>query len=153
MNGLKLSVTFAALLGTSLATAAPRSDAAMQEEINHYVNQYRLKHGLNALKLDARISAEATKHSQDMARHRIPFGHQYFPQRVKHLYAQIKHASGAAENVAYNYKDAKYLVSEWVKSPGHRRNIQGHYKLTGIGIARDTQGKLYYTQIFVNAVG
>ena len=141
------------LFAVNTPVLAVSSDAKMQQEILSYVNQYRLQHGLNALTLNPIISAEAIKHSQDMARHAIPFGHQYFSDRVKRLYGKIKEASGAAENVAFNYKDTKYLVSQWVKSPGHRRNIVGHYKLTGIGIARDKQGKIYYTQMFMNTGG
>jgi hypothetical protein len=39
-------------------------------------------------------------------------------------------------------------VDGWIKSPGHRHNIVGRYNLTGIGIVRDSAGKLYYTQLF-----
>ncbi|MEB3337507.1 MAG: hypothetical protein VKJ46_08605 [Leptolyngbyaceae bacterium] len=36
-----------------------------------------------------------------------------------------------------------------MKSPGHLKNIKGQYNLTGIGIAKDSQGKYYFTQIFI----
>lgn len=88
-----------------------------------------------------------------MATHKIPFGHQYFNDRIKHLYSRISHCRGGAENVAFNYKDSRYLVDQWIKSPGHKRNIVGHYNQTGIGIARDKNGKLYYTQMFILADG
>ena len=147
------------LLGTLISAALPgramnkqdnpSSDEIIQKNILFYVNQYRLAHGLNALKLNSSISNEATRHSQDMANHRIPFGHKYFPDRIKRLYKQIEQCRSGAENVAYNYKDTKELVRQWIGSPGHRRNIEGHYNLTGIGIARDKNGKLYYTQMFI----
>jgi uncharacterized protein YkwD len=65
------------------------------------------------------------------------------------LYSQIKQCEGGAENVAYNYKNAQDVVRNWIASSGHRRNIEGNYNLTGIGLARDRRGKLYFTQIFL----
>ncbi|MGQ3890037.1 CAP domain-containing protein [Legionella sp. CNM-1927-20] len=124
----------------------------MQQDILHYINQYRIKRGLFPLKLNDSISAEATHHSQEMATHHVPFGHQGFSTRIKHLYSAIKDARGGAENVAYNYKTAKIVVDEWIKSPGHRRNIVGNYNLTGIGIAYDEKGKIYYTQLFIRTI-
>ena len=124
-------------------------DTANQKKILIYVNEYRSKHGLPPLRMNKWISQEAKKHSQDMANHRIPFGHQYFSKRIQRVFGKIKQCRGGAENVAYNYKDAKIVVQQWLTSPGHRRNIEGRYDLTGIGLARDKQGKLYFTQMFV----
>lgn len=124
-------------------------DALNQKKILFYVNQYRQKHGLMPLQMSKVISQEAEKHSRDMAAHRVPFGHQYFSQRIKRVFDQLKFPRGGAENVAYNYKDGKTVVEQWLTSPGHRHNIEGHYNLTGIGLARDKGGKLYFTQIFV----
>ncbi|STX51983.1 putative transporter [Legionella busanensis] len=133
---------------------APKETAVtqMQQDILFYINQYRIKHGLSPLKLNEVISAEATQHSKAMAAHQVPFGHQGFSTRIEHLYSAIKNAHGGAENVAYNYKTAKIVASEWIKSPGHRRNIIGNYNLTGIGIAYDNKGKIYYTQLFLRTI-
>jgi uncharacterized protein YkwD len=99
--------------------------------------------------MDNRIVKEAKKHSQDMANHTLPFGHQRFGNRISRLKTQMKHVGGAAENVAYNYRDAEDVVRNWLLSPGHKRNIDGHYLLTGIGVARDKHGSIYFTQIFM----
>ena len=125
------------------------NDAGMQKEILHYINEYRTTHGLSRLTMIPAISQEATQHSIEMARHKIPFGHLKFNDRINRLYKKIKESNGGAENVAYNYKDAKEVVRQWLLSPGHRQNIRGHYNLTGIGIARDERGRIYYTQLFV----
>lgn len=125
------------------------SDTAIQNAVLFYVNEYRQKHGLSRLTMDSNIVIQARQHSQDMANHRMPFGHQDFGKRIAKLRKQIKNSGGGAENVAYNYKTAQIVVSQWIKSSGHRRNIVGNYNLTGIGVARDKQGKLYYTQIFL----
>ncbi|AWN75005.1 CAP domain-containing protein [Legionella anisa] len=145
------SIIFSLLPCAYAASAAKHvdSDTAMQNAVLFYINEYRQKHGLSKLTMDNHMVIQARQHSQDMANHRMPFGHQDFGKRIAKLRSQIKNTGGAAENVAYNYKTAQIVVSQWVKSPGHRRNIVGNYNLTGIGIARDKQGKLYYTQIFL----
>jgi uncharacterized protein YkwD len=130
-------------------TNASNEDSVRQEVLT-YVNQYRKEQHLPALQLNVNISQEASKHSQDMAAHRLPVGHDLFNQRIKRLRSLLPKTHAWAENVAYAYtEDAKEVVSGWMKSSGHRKNILGHYNFTGIGIARDKQGKLYYTQIFI----
>jgi uncharacterized protein YkwD len=131
------------------AYAANSNDAAMASEILMYVNQYRAQHGLDQLVMNDTISHEAHRHSQEMATHAVPFGHDGFSQRMHYLRSHVIDASSGAENVAYNYKTAKIVVDGWLHSPGHRRNIMGHYNLTGIGIVRDKAGKIYYTQMFL----
>ena len=125
------------------------SDIAIQNSILIYINEYRQKHGLSALKMDNNIVKEAKNHSIDMANHTMPFGHKYFLSRIDRLHSKIKNSGAGAENVAYNYKDAQDVVKNWLRSPGHKRNIDGNYNLTGIGIARDSKGKIYFTQIFL----
>jgi uncharacterized protein YkwD len=43
---------------------------------------------------------------------------------------------------------AKEVVEGWLNSPGHKRNIEGDFTLTGIGVAKNNKGIIYYTQIF-----
>lgn len=125
------------------------SDDALAHEILAQINQYRMHHGLSKLAMHPLMVQEATAHSQAMARHTLPFGHTGFATRMQHLLHNIPHAANGAENVAFNYKTAKIVVDGWLHSPGHRQNIMGHYNLTGIGIARDSTGKPYYTQLFL----
>ena len=129
------------------------SDAEHQKMILYYVNAYRSKHHLSPLKMSTVISLEATQHSRDMASKAMPFGHTNFNGRIKRLYQQFKDCRGGAENVAYYKLDTKKLVEQWVASPGHRRNIEGSYNLTGIGIAHGKTGWAYYTQIFLRSDG
>ncbi|MDP3269374.1 MAG: CAP domain-containing protein [Legionella sp.] len=126
-------------------------DSSIQRDILLSINKYRIGHGLSPLILNESISIEARKHSQDMANHKMPFGHNQFLTRIQRLHVQIKNSGAAAENVAYNYKDGHDVVKNWLLSPGHKRNIDGNYDLTGIGIARDGKGKLYFTQIFLRS--
>lgn len=125
------------------------NDTAIQNAILFYINEYRQQHGLTSLKMDNRIVKEAKQHSIDMATHKMGFGHQYFHNRIDRLHHLIKDSNAGAENVAYNYRDAQDVVKNWLRSPGHKQNIDGNYNLTGIGIARDKNGKIYFTQIFL----
>jgi uncharacterized protein YkwD len=131
------------------AFATVTRDTAIQNAVLIYINEYRQQHGLPKLTMNNQMVREATQHSIDMATHRMPFGHNAFEQRIARLHKQINRSSAGAENVAYNYKDARTVVQQWVRSPGHKRNIIGNYTLTGIGIAYDKQGRIYYTQIFL----
>lgn len=124
-----------------------------QKQILYYVNQYRVKHHLSALKMSNTISTEAAKHSHDMANKSMPFGHTGYNGRIKRLYTKFEQCRGGAENVAYYKLNAKKLVDAWIASPGHRQNIVGNYNLTGIGIAYSKKGWAYYTQIFLRSDG
>jgi uncharacterized protein YkwD len=90
----------------------------------------------------------ATRHSEDMAKGRVAFGHAGFYKRDAMAKKDIKQLSGFAENVAYGPTSGKQVVSMWKNSPGHRRNMLGRFKYIGIGIAKDKHGRIYYTQVF-----
>lgn len=149
---IKKALLFISLLSFypfASAGQASQNDTAIQNAVLVHINEYRHKRGLAELKMDNRMVLEAKQHSMDMAKHAIPFGHQHFMKRINRLHAQIEHSGAGAENIAYNYKNAQDVVKNWLRSPGHKRNIDGHYNLTGIGIARDAHGKMYFTQIFL----
>jgi uncharacterized protein YkwD len=120
----------------------------MANDVLGYVNDYRRKKGLPALTMNSIISAQAQKHSDNMASHRTAFGHNGFSKRMKNISSQIRSVGATAENVAFGSRTAKEVVEDWLHSPGHRENIEGPYNLTGIGIAADNKGHLYFTQIF-----
>jgi uncharacterized protein YkwD len=120
----------------------------MASDVLGYVNDYRRKKGLPSLAMNSIISAQAQKHSDNMAAHRTSFGHNGFQRRMKNISSQVRGVNATAENVAFGSLTAKEVVENWLHSPGHRQNIEGPYNLTGIGIATDSRGNLYFTQIF-----
>lgn len=130
---------------------ADKSLAAMEQAVHTQINQYRASRGLPSLALDARISQQARLHSQNMASKQSPFSHQGFQQRVQAIAQSISYRA-AAENVAYNqgYQDpAKQSVQGWIKSTGHRQNIEGQFNLTGVGVAKNSRNEYYFTQVFI----
>jgi len=97
------------------------------------------------------ISAEAEKHSQRMASGELPLGHDGFLSRVQNITSQLGSVRESAENVAYGVLSAKEVVSNWISSPGHRQNMEGNFNLTGIGVARNSKGVIYFTELFINS--
>ncbi|RFM28317.1 CAP domain-containing protein [Deminuibacter soli] len=113
------------------------------------MNQHRREIGKPELKMIDPASTAAEKHSANMAARRTGFGHEGFEDRVGNVGKQIGGISGAAENVAYGELTAQEVVNGWLHSPGHKKNIEGNYNLTGIGVAKDKNGTIFYTQIFL----
>jgi uncharacterized protein YkwD len=86
-----------------------------------------------------------------MASGKVAFSHNGFEQRIKAISRVIPY-SQVAENVAFNQgysNPVQQSVEGWIKSPGHRTNIEGPYNLTGIGVVKNAKGEYYFTQIFV----
>lgn len=140
-------IAITALISVAYAQRSDQGDAV--NEIFTLVNQHRAKLGLRPLKMYEPISAEAAKHSKNMASGRVAFGHGGFEKRYNKLTSAIKNANSMAENVAYSTGSPESVVDNWLHSAGHKKNIEGDYTLTGIGIARGSDGQVYYTQIFV----
>ncbi|WP_414577061.1 CAP domain-containing protein [Anabaena sp. CCY 9402-a] len=123
--------------------------ASVEAAVFQQINQFRTSQGLPALTRNSAIDDQARIHSQNMAKGSIPFGHYGFSSRIQA--SGISYQS-AAENVAKNrgYSDpATQAVQGWLRSSGHLNNIRGNYNLTGIGVAVNSKGEVYLTQIFV----
>lgn len=146
------NVSNSTILFNSQPVNAASNLAAMEKSVHRQINQYRRTQGLPPLKLDSRISAIAREHSQKMARKQVPFGHNGSGSRYRKISQFIRYR-GVAENVAYNmgYRNpGKSAVEGWIESPGHHRNMVGKYQVTGIGVAKNSRGEVYFTQVFVN---
>jgi len=120
----------------------------MSAEILKYVNEYRRSKGLKALQGNSFISSVALDHSRDMLSGKTPFGHDGFRDRIDRIKKRLGPLHMAAENVASGPMGAREVVDGWLHSPGHRRNIEGDFRLTGIGLAYGKRGMIYFTQIF-----
>jgi len=130
--------------GTDIHSA----DHSFEKDILNYINEYRVSKGLSALVMNDVISAEAEKHSMNMAENKVAFSHDGFEDRVKRIVEKSGFVHASAENVAYGKLSPKEVVNVWLKSPGHKKNIEGNYTYTGIGVAKNADGIIYFTQIF-----
>ena len=124
------------------------SPSSMSSDILRYVNEHRRKIGLKPLQGNSFISSVALDHSRDMLAGRTPFGHDGFRGRIDRIRKHNGPVRVAAENVASGPMSAREVVDGWLHSPGHRRNIEGDFVLTGIGLAKRKDGMIYFTQIF-----
>ena len=143
------AVLFIAVMGT--AQKNQPSSALFQKQIVEQINEYRASIGRSPLKELIIIDEEAVAHSRKMAQGKVPFGHDGFDGRSERVMKKLKNATASAENVAYSSSDAKGIVDMWLHSPGHKKNIEGDYNLTGIGVYVREDGVTYCTQMFFKA--
>jgi uncharacterized protein YkwD len=120
----------------------------MTSAILYYVNLHRKSIGRQLLQLNNFESSLALQHSINMASGKTAFGHDGLQERAKTISRKLGKIAVAAENVASGDMSAKEVVDGWLNSPGHKRNIEGDFTLTGIGVAKNNKGVIYYTQIF-----
>jgi uncharacterized protein YkwD len=135
-------------MNTNVASSAITD---LEKAVNQQINQYRASKKLPPLSIDPRISQVARIHSEDMAKGKVSFSHDGFEGRAKAI--TIPYQS-VAENLAYNfgYSDpVRNAVEGWIKSDGHRKNMEGQFNVTGIGIAKNAKGEYYFTQLFVRS--
>jgi uncharacterized protein YkwD len=109
-------------------------------------NAERIRAGCGPLRVDGRLSAAARAHSSDMVNRR------YFEHNSPDGGTPEERASAAGysdyggENIAYGQGSAAEVVSDWMGSPDHRRNILD-CDFTTIGVGLDPRG-MYWTQEF-----
>jgi uncharacterized protein YkwD len=129
--------------------SASISTATMNADIINGVNAYRKSKGLPPMQLLALAASEAVRHSSDMASRKITFGHAGFNQRAIAIANELHGTSSTGENIAFGKMSWKQVIDAWLKSPDHKANIEGAFNYTGVGVAKDSKGVVYYTQIFV----
>ena len=134
----------------SQTTEQINGEAQLQQSVLDYVNQYRKSKNLAPLQMMPLMTAEALQHSKNIADGKVPFGHDGFEGRADRLMSKIQQSNAIAENVAYGKFTAQEVVNRWIQSSGHRKNIEGKFTLTGVGIVRRKDGYLFFTQIFIN---
>ena len=58
--------------------------------------------------------------------------------------------TAAGENIANGQRTAAEVMNSWMNSSGHRANIlNSAYNQIGVGVARDKNGNLFWTQMLV----
>jgi uncharacterized protein YkwD len=112
------------------------------------INNYRVSIGLNALEKINHVSYKSEEHDNYMIANNV-VNHDDFDARSENI-MKVLHAKNVSENIAYNYNSAKGAFDAWLKSEGHKQNIEGDFTHFGISIRENpANGKKYYTNIFV----
>ena len=121
---------FAVLTGAQAFAGDTESDTLA------LINAARAKAGCAALVTEPHMHAAALAHAKDMAE-KDYFSHtgkdgSTFATRVRR--AGLNMGAGA-ENIAAGYKDPQKVVSIWLQSPGHRKNMLNcSYRRTGLAM-------------------
>ena len=169
---LSLAVAVVALLASVAAVAAPPAQAVtncspssswgsnradLASQVVSLINQYRAGKGLSQLAVSAPLTASSEWKSLHMA------GYGYFahddpaPPASRSAYQRASDCgySGSSwgENIAWGYTTAQSVVNGWLGSAGHKANIENPgFSSTGVGVAANGSGQLYWTQNFGNDV-
>jgi len=127
------------------------SFSSFQKEVTRLVNVERSKRGLSELAFNSQLSNVATLKSQDMINknyfsHTSPtYGSPF--DMMKQFNISYK---AAGENIAMGQKTPADVVNAWMNSQGHRENILNpNFTDIGVGIAKSSNGTLYWTQMFI----
>ncbi|WP_445730851.1 CAP domain-containing protein [Mariniflexile sp.] len=116
-------------------------------EILELINNHRVSLGLNALTDMTLVKSVAFSHTDYMVDNNA-VSHDNFFKRSNYLKANAG-AQKVSENVAYGYSSAQTVVKAWLKSDGHRAVIEGDYTDFDVAAEVNTEGKWYYTNIFI----
>jgi uncharacterized YkwD family protein len=130
--------------------AAPTSSAlsAYEQQVVELTNQERAKAGLPSLKVDTELSKVAREKSRDMSAnnyfdHNSPTYGSPFDMMKKF---GISYTT-AGENIAMGQRTPQEVVTAWMNSEGHRKNIMnGNFTHIGVGHVADGN---YWTQQFI----
>jgi uncharacterized protein YkwD len=131
---------------TSLALNA-KNASRVEAAVVCLVNAERQKRGRMALTVNGALTNAARAHSRDMARrhyfdHVTPTGRTP-TQRIR---AAGYKGKFTGENIAYGAGTAGRVMSMWMQSTPHRRNIlSANYDAIGVGSANPGD---YFTQVF-----
>ncbi|OCA83203.1 hypothetical protein A8F94_19010 [Bacillus sp. FJAT-27225] len=119
-----------------------------EQQVVNLTNQERAKAGLPALKADANLSKVAREKSRDMQAknyfsHTSPtYGSPF--DMMKQFGISYR---TAGENIAMGQKTPQEVVTAWMNSEGHRKNIMSA-DFTHIGVGHIENGN-YWTQMFI----
>ena len=148
------------LLATLLATESGAPTFAGDTTLDHReqfvlseINRIRAEQGLSQLRLNDQLCAIARSHSSNMAQygylsHTDSLGRDF----SRRLGSRIAAPHHAGENIARNNfpNSARVAVQGWTQSPDHLKNIlNDNFAETGIGVVVNSQGLVFFTQIFV----
>lgn len=122
-----------------------------ENKVIELVNVQRSKAGLQLIKANWQVARVARYKSQDMINkgyfsHTSPTYGSPFDMMQSF---GIKFSS-AGENIAMGQRTPEEVMNGWMNSPGHRANILSpSYTELGVGLAKDSQGRCYWTQMFI----
>lgn len=116
-------------------------------DVFRLTNQERINAGLPALTYNSVLENGALIRAEEIIQsfsHTRPNGTKFYT-----VFEGLYDYRMIGENLAAGFTSASSVVSGWMNSEGHRANIlKEDYTEIGIGIKKDSAGRLYWVQIF-----
>ncbi|KEZ47683.1 hypothetical protein GS18_0218650 [Metabacillus indicus] len=138
--------------GQSLNIPSGSAYQSMESEVVTLVNKERAKYGLKPLAANWEVARVARYKSEDMRdknyfSHTSPtYGSPF--DMMKSFGIQYSYAG---ENIAAGQSTAQSVVTAWMNSEGHRKNIlSSNFKEIGVGYAKGGSYGHYWTQMFIS---
>ena len=119
----------------------------IEVEILELINNYRISMDLAPLHNLSIIKSVAFTHTDYMVSIN-QVSHDNFYKRKTSL-VQNADAKKVSENVAYAYSSAQSVVKAWLNSPSHKATIEGDFTDFDISAEKNSEGKWYFTNIFI----
>lgn len=138
---------------TPTAPTSPSGVRALESEVIRLVNSERTRAGVPALTENSELSRVARIKSNDFIENNY-FSHNSptYGTPFEMLRSSGIQYTAAAENIAKGQGTAQDVMNTWMNSQGHRANIlNSTYNQIGVGVARDDNGTLYWTQLFIRS--
>jgi uncharacterized protein YkwD len=131
------ALLLAASLGAtpaSISTPVAGDLHQIEQNLVHYTNLQRRRHGLPPLAIDKGLLQSARQHCSWMARS-----------------GSLTHTTAAvAENIAMGQSSSAHAVQDWMNSPGHRANmLNGSYRRMGATAYAGSGGRLFWCVQFL----
>ncbi len=128
---------------------------SLAAEVFEEVNSYRARNGKSALERHAGLDQLAQEHCEYLAKtcggSGTKINHDNFGTRAFNA-SRYFHIPSVGENVvSSSTKTSRHLLSLWVSSKTHEKNMRGSWKYTGIGTATAPDGMVISTQLFGSA--
>jgi len=138
------------------AASAPSDSTdikSLETEVILLVNVERAKVGQPALVENSELSRVARIKSEDFVKnnyfsHTSPtYGSPF--EMIKSFGITF---TSAGENIASGQKTAAEVMNSWMNSSGHKANIlNSTYNQIGVGVAKESNGNIYWTQMFIRS--
>jgi uncharacterized protein YkwD len=159
--GLGILVSCATPGDTSRKPVAYRGDSSLTGNIHHDVNDLRVSQGVTPLRRHAGLDKLAIEHCEFLRKNRGRFS--LYGKNVSHHGAEGRavvamrslEMTSFSENVAWtttgpsHAATSRALIGLWQESPKHHdAMMEEEWTHTGVGVAVDTDGSVFATQIF-----
>ena len=139
--------------GSTNVTEGSDEMKTLETEVIRLVNVERAKAGRPALTENSELNRLARLKSKDFINNNY-FSHTSptYGTPFDMFKANGVKFTAAAENIANGQRTAAEAMNSWMNSSGHRSIILSPaYNQIGVGVAKDKNGNLYWTQMFIKS--